>query len=487
MKSALLKSYSNILILSIFGIIYCLISLVNHYNFRTYGFDLGMYNNTLFDYSLFQKNDNPVMFPRFNNVLSDHLSLYHFVFAPLRYVFGTWTLLLIQISSILFGALGIKKIIEHLTENKTFASISMIHFLSMWGIFSALSFDYHDNVVAAMFIPWLIRYILQKKTLKVWIWTIIILVSKENMSLWLVFIFIGMGIWKYKDPEIRKIAIIGSLVSIIYFVVALKIIMPAFANPGKKYAHLKYEALGLTKQDILYNLFCNPKYIFRLLFENHTNEPFFNGIKLELHFMILVSGGLALLYKPQFLIMLLPIYAQKLFHSSFIKWGINYQYSIEFAPILTIAFFYWIYSLSKSEKHKKYLLIGGTIICLLATISVVPKRTSKWYDYKSLNILSPKHYSQNFDVKKVHEVIKTIPKDAKVCTQNPLIPHLSLREDIYMFPNIQNADYIILLPKGDANWPLSDEEFQQKIKSFKNDSLFETFIDTKDILVFKRK
>ena len=470
-----------------FGIIYSLISLINHYNFRTYGFDLGIYNNTLYDYSLFQVNNNPIMHPRFNNVLSDHFSLYHYIFAPLRYIFGTYALLLIQITSLLFGGLGIRKLILFLTENKIFANLAMIHFLSMWGIFSALGFDYHDNVVATMFVPWLIRYILQKKWSQVWIWAFIIFISKENMSLWLAFVFGGIGIWKFRDKVIRNQMILAGIVSIFYFVIVMKFIMPAFANPGKEYAHFLYKSLGTTPKEILYNLFWNPKYLLSLLFENHLTNDAYNGLKTELHFMVLLSGGIAFFYKPQFFIMLIPIYAQKLFHSSFIKWGISYQYSIEFAPILTLAFFYWITQLQISEKQKRNILILGTIVCLSVTISSLYNRKSKWYDKHSHNFLIASHYSRGFSVQNVYAELEKIPKDAKVSAQNMIIPHLALREDIYMYPHVNDADYIVLLPAANTPWPLTQTNYNLQILKLENDSIFTPIVKSKDIIIFKRK
>ena len=39
------------LITALYGTVFCLISLVNHYNFRTYGLDLGIYTHGIYSYS----------------------------------------------------------------------------------------------------------------------------------------------------------------------------------------------------------------------------------------------------------------------------------------------------------------------------------------------------------------------------------------------------------------------------------------------------
>ena len=48
-------------------------------------------------------------------------------------------------------------------ENKYLPFLAVVHFFSMWGIYSALSYDYHDNVMAAMFVPWLFYFFVEKK------------------------------------------------------------------------------------------------------------------------------------------------------------------------------------------------------------------------------------------------------------------------------------------------------------------------------------
>lgn len=49
----------------------------------------------------------------------------------------------------------------------------------------------------------------------------------------------------------------------------------------------------------------------KLLFINNSHSYDGNFVKSELHAMVLLSGGLALLRRPVYLLMLAPIYGQK--------------------------------------------------------------------------------------------------------------------------------------------------------------------------------
>ena len=96
-------------IIILFGVIYSLISLIDHYNFRTYALDLGLYTNAMYDYIHFQWNDSSVFKEIEENLLADHFDLYLILFAPLSLLFNTYTLLIIQILAVLSGGYGIYK------------------------------------------------------------------------------------------------------------------------------------------------------------------------------------------------------------------------------------------------------------------------------------------------------------------------------------------------------------------------------------------
>ena len=141
-------------VLAFFGLTYGLVSLANHYLFRTYAYDLGIYNQALWDTAHLRLNANSVM--RYNNLLGDHFTLVQLLWAPLYWLFGSYTLLLVQIGLILLGGLGAYRLhLQRSQDTQPAAALGlMVLFLSARGIYSAVAFDYHDNVVAAMLLPW---------------------------------------------------------------------------------------------------------------------------------------------------------------------------------------------------------------------------------------------------------------------------------------------------------------------------------------------
>jgi len=306
------------------------------------------------------------------------------------------------------------------------------------------------------------------------------------MSLWLVFIYAGMFLWKFKTKRIRNLSLVGGAVSFVYFFLMLKVVMPSLANEGTTYAHINfYSALGSSFPDYINTILTRPKYLFTLFFENHSGNTAYYGIKSELHYVALLSGAIALLYRPQFLVMLLPVYMQKMFNASMGKWGINGHYSVEFAPILTIALFFWIWGAVKNEKYKNYLVAVASIICFMVTYVHLDKRTSKWYNIDEQQFHKKKHYTREFNVEKVHEYLKLVPNDVRVCAQGQLVPHLAFRDDIYTFPYVRDAEYVALLPKG-GSYPVSTARILEYIENASKSDEFETIINNEDFALFRR-
>jgi uncharacterized membrane protein len=483
------KKFQNYLgptiVVLFFAAIYSSISLVNHYNFRTHSLDLAINNQAIYDYSLFHWNTNTIM--NKTNILSDHFSLLEIFVSPFRWIFGSYTLLLFQIFSILFGGIGIFKLVKMNSGNEWFSLIAMVFFFSIWGIFSALSFDYHDNVVAAMLVPWLIYHQQRKEYLPLYIYFGLILVSKENMALWAVFIGFGLFLCHNKDKQLRRSALFLSLIAAVYFILVMKYIMPFFFDKNMSYLHYDFNILGNNFEEALINIIQKPLYTISLLFKNHLNESVSKGIKWELHSMVLLSGGIFMLYKPQYLIMLLPIYGQKLFNNNFVIWGINLHYSIEFVPILTIAAFDAMNSIKLLKI--KFIVAGiTTIICIAATVIKLDHRVSKYYNPIESQFYAKQHWRTQYDVKKINRLLKTIPGDSKVCAQEMLCPHLAFRRYIYVLPYCKDPDCVIFFTGNDNFYPFkSRADYNSELKKYKESQEWSCFYADSDLVILNRK
>ena len=102
--------------------------------------------------------------------------------------------------------------------------------------------------------------------------------------------------------------------------------------------------------------------------------------------------------------------------------------------------------------------------------------TIKYTDKSKIRFYQKSHYQRNYNTKLFHQQLNKIPIDAKISAQSPFVPHLSLRENIYQFPIIKNADYIIYSRKENS-YPLSKQQFNLKVNELEHSTEWKILFD----------
>ncbi|MFI5163886.1 MAG: DUF2079 domain-containing protein [Bacteroidia bacterium] len=487
MKKLFADPISRIQIITVvfFAIVYSLLSLVNHYYFRTYAYDLGLMNNALYDYAHFRFNNCTLIQPELKNYLSEHFEIFIMLLAPFSYVFGTYTLIVFQIAIVLFGGFGVYRYIQAISSNDKISFLAQLHFYFFYGIFSALNFDFHNNVPGAMFVPWFFYFFHQKN----WRWAILFFIlqisTKENMPLWMAFVCAGISLLYWKERLQRMIAFCFSLVAFGYFILVVKFIMPALANQGEAYVqiHNNYSAVGASLSEILTTVLTKPLYVLKLLFLNNSGNYFADYYKTETYIFILLSGGVLFFIRPQFIVMLMPIVAQKMFHNDFLKWGIGDHYSVEFAPVCSIGAFYVITKF-KNENWKKYAAYALIVFSLAMSIRSFDNSYT-YFDRDRHRIYKEQHYKRDYDVAEAYRALKLIPDEAKVSAQSPFVPHLAFRDYIYQFPVINDAAYVIFSYEENT-YPLTKESFKVQTVMLLSSKDWEKIYDKNQMVILRK-
>ncbi len=474
------KQISLAVVFSFACILYALISLVNHYLFKTYALDLGLYTHAMYDYAHFRMCGCDMFKTVPQNLLSDHFDLYLIILSPLVYVFGTYTLLIVQIAAVLLGGWGVYKLIELYTDNGWLPILAVATFFFSFGIIHSLAFDYHSNVLTAMMLPWLLYFIKQRQLKWATLFVVLFVIGKENMSLWLFFIAIGL-MWDYrKDKKTLWYLAAYAVFAIAYFFIINMIVMPKLGGMGGGFA--RYAYLGDNYADITKNLLMHPGKALRLLYVNTSGRPKLDGIKEEFYLCALLTGMVFTLLKPNYLFMLIPLVAQKMLASEHLFWGVSFQYSVEFMPVLVISAFLVIIKVKQLVLRLVLAsaLLLSTILTTFYTIGV-PK---SYVVLDQICVYQKRHYVQDgFDTKYARQLIKQIPEDASVCAATTFVPHLALRPEIYdFFAMIDHtyADYVII-HKDYLDYRIGGQLI------FKNRADYETVATDGTILLLKKK
>lgn len=484
-----LKRYTSVWLPAfIFAVVYCLISIVNHANLLTYALDLGLYNNTIYSYAHGKANYSPLILPYVSarNQLADHFDLFLVIISPLFYLFGSYTLLIVQIAAVVAGGIAVNLFLRHYLKSNIIALLGQLHFYVIWGIYSALAFDYHSNVVAAMFIPWLFYAAVKNNKAGMFLATFLAIICKENIALYWLFVLLALALSFRKNKPVIITAIGLMAFSFLYFYLVMFLFIPALLPAGVAYIHFEYSVLGENFSEALHTVITKPLYVFNLLFIDPKGRDLTYGIKPELHASVMLSGGWAMFTNWPFALSGLVIYAQKLFHNDYAKWGIVGQYSIEFAPLITLSSFMFL----KQFRHKLALIIAVFLIVSTVSVTIYSfyNPYSKWHAPQRVNLFKNEHYKRSFNTHLVIKLINQVPQHFKVSCSSQLAPHLSARDTIYQFPFSGNgADLYILLEQPDTYYPLDEERFANAISNLQADTLLELCYRQNNLIVFKRK
>lgn len=444
--NALNQKQKNITLASVFifaGVLYALISIVNHYLFKTYALDLGLYTHALYDYAHLRLADCSLFKGTPLPLLSDHFDLYLIILSPLVYVFGTYTLLIVQIAAVLLGGWGIYKLIGLYTDNAWLPILATACFFFSFGIIQAIAFDYHSNVLTAMMLPWLLYFIKRERLGLASLFVVLFVIGKENMSLWLFFVAIGL-MWDYRKNRKTLLFLSGYAVfSLLYFFIINMIVMPKLGGSGGGFA--RYAYLGDNYADIARNLLAHPTQTLQLLIDNTSPFSRLDGVKAEFYYCILATGVVLTLLKPNYLFMMIPLIAQKMLAAEGNFWGISFHYSVEFMPVIVISSFIVV------SKLKNRILQGCLSTALLVSIVLttfytigVPKSLIM---VDHLCVYQDRHYRQDrFDANYARQLMDMIPEDKCVCAISMFVPHFALRDRLEYFEETKDtkAEYVLL-------------------------------------------
>lgn len=476
-------------ILIFFGIILFTMGITNHYFFRTYTFDYGNYNFAFWDYAHFRISPMPT-YP--GNFLQDHFSFTLMYFVPLYWLLnwltGTYTLILIQTSLIMIAAWYTYQLIRLKSDNIWLGAGVLFYYFTLLGRYTTFSCDVNIAVISACFIPVFLYFFETRKYVIAFIILILSLLSRENIPIWFVFIFLVLIIEHRKDKNAVLLSILGMTLSVAYFILLFKVLIPSVETDEKQFTLFNYSALGATPGEALVFVLQHPVETIKLFFVNHLNDPAYDGVKTEFYLVYLISGGLVLFFRPQYLIWFIPIVAQKVLNDSVLRWGIATYYSIEVVTLLPLSVFL-VLSGIKKRVVQNTLVAVTCLATLLTTFRMLdaPNHRMQWVTnpFKE-KIYYHRYFKPDFDIQKVNSVLKKIPPQAAVSASQRFFPHLSQRFGVTLFPTVADAQYV-LFSVFDDYFMHSHEVNEAAREKIFSDPNWQLIAEEHPVFLFKRK
>lgn len=467
------------LVLFFFAVIFSSISLINHFNFRTYGLDYGMFNQALFAYSEGRSATfTQGLYGEEMSYLCDHFSPIMMLLSPVRWIAGSYGLLILQILVLLSSAFFIYRISIFRGIRHGTALLLSIFSLSFWCVYGALAYDFHTNVILAGLLPPMYYYFHRGAYIKLVFLVLLGLMCKENSGYVLFFFFMVIATGRALEWKQRKVSLIFGSVSLVAMLLTIFYLMPAECGAIRPNVESFYHGFGGTFTEAIGNMITSPIRVLKLLIFDHQGR--IAPTKITTYWFLLFSGGLFALLKPRFLLLLIPLLLQKFLSTNEVLWDVNGHYSIEFAPVIALAAVCFCGDYHQRFWVKWAMMISIGLALFISWRGVISRN-------ERANLFSAAHYQSEIVRSDFDRMSNFIPNSAVLSCSSHLSPHLSFREKVYNFPIVLDADFILLDKRAKSTYPISRPEFDKQLQYFRMSDEFYVVVESDQLILFEKK
>lgn len=431
------------IIVSVTGVVaYLALVLLRHWHFDSGGFDLGLFDQAMWHYSRWEAPVTTI--GPADNILSQHFSPILVLLTPLYWLWSCPEVLLIT-QVILFGLATLPIYWFSAPRlGRLGSAILVAVFWLFWGTQSAIAFDFHEIAFAVPLIATAIYAIDKRRWWLYWLAVIGLLLIKENLALFVVFV----GLYLLVKGEWRR-GIITSVIGAAWFGLLLKVIIPLFAAPGVGYLYWSYQNLGATPSAALWYVIRHPINIIGLLFNNSVKVTTLASFFYPLAFLPLISP---------LVFLSLPLIAERMLSTNELYWLRDFHYTAPLIPVLIMAAADGLNRLRSllAPPWRRAVIASVLVIAIGANLAELPK-------FQLWELIHPSYWQLTASDITGQQAVSMIPATATVLAQNKIVPHLSHRSVIQLLGYssassdvpVSGADYVIFSRNLDP-WPYRD-------------------------------
>ncbi|HSW97848.1 MAG TPA: DUF2079 domain-containing protein [Candidatus Saccharimonadales bacterium] len=405
------------LICIIFFLAYATLSVIRHNHYQSFGFDLGVTDQIVWEYSHFDAPITTVHYYPYTSILTDHVE---FIYAPLSIFYWIWDdprmLLLVQAAAICLAGLPLYFLAIEKKVKPLIAYAILLSYLTFYGLQNALWFDVHSEVFGASFIPWFIYFLDKKKLSWSALFFFLTIISKENMAFLTFLISIVYFIKRRSKQDLIFISL-----SVLYSFIIFFIYFPHFTKMGYEYA----SSNGLLGDIDLRN-FVNTNNKQQVLLYSlgwYGSLPFLSPLSLipfigDLFSYFVIGNNI------------------KEADGLFMHYRVSLDGLLAWSTIVAIAKFKWL--------NRWYVALYLFVLVLFFQFTL----------HLPLSYLS-KHWfwQQPAAVTNINTLITYLPTDASVVSQNNITPHIDHRKNIFtLWPGTKDFKHNSPCGKETCDW-----------------------------------
>ncbi|MDP2659125.1 MAG: DUF2079 domain-containing protein, partial [Dehalococcoidia bacterium] len=331
-----------------------------------------------------------------------------------------------------------------------------------------IAIDFHDIVLAAPLLSFAAYFTLKGDARRFALFAFLALLVKEEAGL-LVSI---LGLYWLAGRRRYVFGAGTAVLGLAWALVAIGIIIPSFNPEGQYYYLGRDTSLGVSQGEFLLSFLRLPGEAI-----SHVFTP--EKTRYVLH--LLTPLGFIPLLGPGLLVLATPTLGYLLLRAESPQFLVITQYA---APIVPFLFYATVRGMARVGSGRRAAAVSAAL--LVAAVAS--------YYYQSPGPLShnfvPERYTVSSRALTAKEIMAGIPPQAGVVAQTDLVPHLSQRQLVHMFPEVPSyvgVDYVLFDRKGNR-YPLanSDVAYERALAEVAADPRFVQVEERDGFVLLKR-
>jgi uncharacterized membrane protein len=437
------------LLIVLYILFFASLSIRQHEAFQTYSADLGNHDQAIWNTihgrpfrltnmagldSRLALHFEPILLP---------LSLSYLVYSDPR------TLLVLQTVVVGLGALPVFWLAREKLNSDLAALVFPLAYLVFPALEAANLFDFHTVTLAAPLLLYTFHFLQGQRYGLFALFAILAMSCKEDIPL----LVAMLGIYIFVFQKARKVGVLTVLGSVCWFCIAVFLISPRFSPVGQNVHMERYAYLGQTPQEMVSTVLTRPGLIWEQLVVEARVGYYLCQLLMPVAFTSLLSPQTFLISLPSLAINLLSQYGPMQEVS-------RYHYAAPLVPFVIISSVYGVDFLATLGGERLKVTRRTTLYSLSG---VVLAASLCYHHYRGFSPLSAQF--QWPVVTEHHRLIKKfadmIPPTASLSAQFNLNPHLSQRENVYVYPYAKDVEYVLL----DVSSLVNKDNYQKLIKT----------------------
>ena len=463
-KNMQLSDWLALSLLLLYVVLFSTLTIRQHLSFNTNALDLGKFDQSIWNTA----HGRPYQITISENlVIESHFSPSLGIFAPLFWIWSDIRLLFIM-QSLLLGGAGFLIYWHFRRQNPWLGLVVFAAYLMHPALHQVNLIEFRRLTLAVFATSFALYHLLRRQYGWMALGLALALLSKEDMSLTV----IAFGLYILLVQRNKRVGAVTLVVGLVWFVLVPFVILPSIMTTdqteGYQHANSSYSYLGTTLPEIVKTVSSQPGLLLQYAGQTERLLAVFN---------FLWPAAFLFLLAPELALFLLPHFGFLLTSTADSMGQLKDWY-----PSVLLILLYWAVAVGASRLSQRWQRIALAIL-LLTSFAAWITRSELWPGPRFDATL----YQISEHERQVEALLTQIPEDAIVMAQDPLVPHLSHRQDIYLFPWVRhdNQPDFIILDREMRRYPLGSDEYRTFFYNVQAGTEYEIMEQADSLYMFK--